>query len=201
VFGHGADVFLEDDLLSRCGADHLAEPPEVRRPPLGLARIADIASQEKRFAPKLGGLEIPEGIFTSPLQIPNSCIFDLGDRDGGEVPRAHQASQFDGVATVGLDSIPRLLGDQGGCHDPAGLAFFCQITVESIPTRAGFIDKDEVWTFGLELTDEYINVTLARPDGADGDDLSVMCLGAVCNGKGRFMNVQPNVECARLMHG
>src|SRR6516162_2383731 len=53
---------------------------------------------------------------------------------GGEVARAHQACQFDGVTTVGFDAIPRLFGDQGGRYDPADMAFFGQIAVEPVAT-------------------------------------------------------------------
>ena len=83
VFGDRPHVFLEDDLLRRGGTDDLAEPPEVGRAPGGPARIADILPQEKGFEPKLGGLEIADGIFTSPAQVPNGFILDLwGHRPG-----------------------------------------------------------------------------------------------------------------------
>jgi hypothetical protein len=47
------------------------------------------------------------------------------------------------------------------------MAFFGQITVEPVPAGTGLIDKDELRAFGLQPTDELIDVTLARPDVPD----------------------------------
>jgi hypothetical protein len=40
-----ANIFLEDDLLSRCGTDNFSEPSEVGGVPGGLARLAEIVPQ------------------------------------------------------------------------------------------------------------------------------------------------------------
>jgi hypothetical protein len=174
---------LEHGLLRGGGTDDFAKPPEVGRVPVCPACIPDILPQEKGFEPKLRGLEIVDSIFTRPAQVPNGFIVHLGDVDGSKVARAHQAGQFDGVSPVGFDPIPGLSGNQGGGHDPADIAFFRQVAVEPIATRAGFIDKDEVLTFGLQPPDELIDVTLSRPDGAEGDDL-----GAVVFSDIRYLN-------------
>jgi len=81
------------------------------------------------------------------------------------------------------------------------MTFFGQIAIEPIPARASFIDKDELLTFGLQLTDELINVTLAGPNMAEGDDLSVVFFGDIGDRNRVFMNIQTDVECARLLHG
>ena len=65
VLVHLPDIFLEDDLLGRGCTDDFRKPAQVGRTPGCLARIADILPQQKRFEPELGGLEIPDGIFTS----------------------------------------------------------------------------------------------------------------------------------------
>ena len=199
MFGDRTDVFLKDDLRRWRGTDHLAEPPEVGRAPGGPAGITDVLPQEKGFEPKLRGLEIADGIFTRPAQVPNRFILNLGDVDGREVTRAHQAGQFDGVSSVGFDPIPWLFGDQRGRDDPADMAFFCEIAVEPIATRAGFIDKDEVRAFGLQPTDELIDVTLSCTDVPEGDDLRVVVLSDRGDGNRVFMDIQSDVERARLM--
>jgi hypothetical protein len=125
----------------------------------------------------------------------------LGDGDGCEVTRAQQAGQFDGVSPVGFHPIAWLFGDQRGSDDPADVAFVGAIGVEPIATRAGFINKDEVWAFGLEPADEVINVTLSRPDGAEGDDLGVVFVGDIGDGDRLFMDIHSDVEHARLVHG
>ena len=66
VFGDGADVFLKDNLLRGCGTDHFAQPAQVGGTPGGPARITDILPQQEGFQPELGGLEIPDCIFTRP---------------------------------------------------------------------------------------------------------------------------------------
>jgi hypothetical protein len=81
------------------------------------------------------------------------------------------------------------------------MAFFGQRAVEPVPTRACFIDQDEMLAFGLHLPDALIDVTLSCPDVAEGDDFGVMFLGDVGNGDRLFMDIQSDVKRARLWHG
>ena len=57
VFTDGADIFLKDDLLRGRGTDHLREPSQVGRAPIGPARVADIVSEQKGFETELGVFE------------------------------------------------------------------------------------------------------------------------------------------------
>jgi hypothetical protein len=102
---------------------------------------------------------------------------------------------------VGFDPIPGLFGNQGGRDAPADLACFGERAVEPRATRPSFIAKDEVRACGLQPTDQFIDIALSRPDVPKGDDLGVRFLGDVGDGNGRFMNISPDVECARLVHG
>jgi hypothetical protein len=81
------------------------------------------------------------------------------------------------------------------------MAFFGEIAVEPVSTGACLIDKDEMFTFRLHLPDELIDVTLARSDIAERDDLGVVFLGDVRNGNRLFMDIQSDVKRARLVHG
>ena len=81
------------------------------------------------------------------------------------------------------------------------MAFFCQRAVEPIPARACFRDTDEVLTFGLELTDECIDVTLAGTNIPERDDLRMVFFGDRGNGNGLCMDIQSDVKRARLMQG
>jgi len=81
------------------------------------------------------------------------------------------------------------------------MAFFGEIAIEPIPAWASFIDKDEMRTFVLQLTEEVIDITLAGTNVAKGDDLGVVVLGDIGNGNGLFVDIQTDVECARLVHG
>jgi hypothetical protein len=75
------------------------------------------------------------------------------------------------------------------------------MAVEPIVARASCKDKDEVRAFGLQATDEVVDVTLSRPDVAEGDDLGVVVLGSISDRDGFFMDIQPDLERARLVHG
>jgi hypothetical protein len=55
--------------------------------------------------------------------------------------------------------------------------------------------------FGLQLTDELIDITWAGTNGAQGDNLGVVCCGDLGNGERLFVDIQTDVECARLVHG
>jgi hypothetical protein len=81
------------------------------------------------------------------------------------------------------------------------MAFVGEIAVEPIATRTGFINKDEVRAFGLEPTDEVIDVTLSRPDIAEGDHLGVVLLGDTGDRDRVLMDIHSDVERARLVHG
>jgi hypothetical protein len=64
-----------------------------------------------------------------------------------------------------------------------------QIAVEPIATRPSFIDKDEVRAFGLQPTDQFIDIALARTNVPKRDDLGVRFLGDVSDGNGLFMHI------------
>jgi hypothetical protein len=199
VRGHSAAVFLEDEWLGWRGPDDRAAPPAGSRAPGGPACIPEVLPQEQRCEPKLRGLESVDGIFTGPAQVPNGFSCHLGHIDRGEGPRAPQAGEFAGGSAVGFNSLSWFFGDYRGRDDPADLAF--QRAGEPLPARACFIDKDEVLTFGLELTDEGIDVTLAGTDIPERDDLSVVFFGDIGNSNGRFVDSQSDVKRARLGPG
>jgi len=201
VFSDRPDIFLEHDLLRRGRADDLREPPEMGWAPIGLARVADIVSEQEGFEAKLGVLEIAEGIFTGPRQVPDGFIFHLGDIDRGEISRASQAGQLQGVSTVCFDPITGLFGNEGGSHDPAVIVFLPQIPIEPVATRASLIDKDEVFGFRWHLADELIDVALTCPNGSQVSHLSAMVLGDIRHGNRIFVDIHSNEECARLRHG
>jgi hypothetical protein len=201
VLVHRPDIFLEDELLRRGRTDDFREPAPGGRPPGGLARIAAILPEQTRVEPELGGLEIPDSIFTRPAQLAEGFVCDLGNIDGREVPRAHESRQLDGVTTVGFDPGARRFRTQRRGDDPARLSCFTQVAIEPIPARAGFIDKDQVLTFRLQLTNEWIDGTLTRANGPERGDLSPLILSDIRHRDGFFMDIQTNVEGVRVCHG
>jgi hypothetical protein len=91
VCTHGADLFLQDDWLCRSGTDNVREPSEGGGAPMGPAHVPAIVAEQKGLEPERGVFESAEGSFPRTGEITHGCICDLGDLDGGEVPRAGQA--------------------------------------------------------------------------------------------------------------
>src|SRR4029450_10898119 len=110
VFSNGADIFLKDDLLRWGRTDALREPSEMGRVPGGLAGVADIVTQQEGFETELGVFQVAEGIFTRPREIAHGFIFDFGDIDEGEIPRAGQSGQLSGVSAIRFDAITGVVG-------------------------------------------------------------------------------------------
>src|SRR5262249_37807092 len=150
--------------------------------PGGPARITNIVPQEKGFELELDGLECADRIFTRSTQVPQRFILHPRDVDRSEVSRARQAGQFERISAVSFYPISGFFGDERRGDDPAAIAFLGEVAVEPVATGARFIDKDKLWAFRLHLANEFINVTLARPDGTEGDDLGMVFLGHVSNG-------------------
>jgi hypothetical protein len=158
-------------------------------------------SEQEGFEPKLGGLEIADGIFTRAAEVAAGFVFPRRDIDGGEVTGAHQPGQLHGITTVGFHAVAGLFRHERGRHHPALIAFVAQIAREPIPTRARFVDKDEVFGLGWHVADELVNVTMAGANRAQGDDLGAVVFGHVGDGDRFFMDIQTTRECTRLMHG
>jgi hypothetical protein len=59
--------------------------PQMGWAPGGPAGIADIMAEQKGFETELGGLEIADGIFTSPAEVTDGFVLHRRDIDGGEI--------------------------------------------------------------------------------------------------------------------
>jgi hypothetical protein len=108
---------------------------------------------------------------------------------------------LDGIPTIRFDTVAGLLRDQGRGDDPAAVAFWGQLAIEPIAAGAGFIDKDELLALGLQVPDEPVDITLPGPDRTQIDDFGMVFLGHVSDGDGLFMDIQTDIERARLVHG
>ena len=196
-----SDIFLNDDVLGRGGADHLAKPAQVSRTPSGLARLADIVAEQAGVETKLGGLEVTDGILTSPGEITPGFVFHVGAIDRGEVARPQQPSPWRRVTAVGCDPIARLFRHQRRGDDPADAPLLGQITIEPIAVGASCINEDELSALGLKLTDELVEVTLARADHSEGDDLRAMVWGHVGHRHGLRGDSHADRKGGRWGHG
>ena len=201
VLGDGSDIFLENNVLGGGRTDHLAEPSEVGRTPGGPADVPDAMPEQEGFEPQFGRFEITDGVFTRTSEVADRFILHGGDIDGGQITRAHQPRQLHGVTAVGVYAVAGLFRNQGGSHNPANQVLLREITLEPGPAGARFIDKDQVFSLGLHLLNELINVGLPGADGAQVEDLSVVLLGDRGHGDGILVDIQPNRECASMRHG
>ena len=105
------------------------------------------------------------------------------------------------IAPVGLDLVAGLLRDERGGHHPAEEALLGQIAIEPIAAGAGFVHKHQLSAFGVEPADELVDVGLAGPDGTEVEDLGVLRIGNLGNRNGLLMDIQTDVQCARVFHG
>jgi hypothetical protein len=196
-----AAIFLEDHWRRRGGTDDFGAPPPMGGVPGGPAGIAAIVAEPQGFETERGGLESLQGIFTGAGEISAGFIFDLGDRDCGEMPRASQAGQWHGVPAVGVDPITGLLGNQRRRHHPAVRALVRQLAVEPGATGAGVVDEEQMFGLGWPLADELIAITLAGANGAKIGDLGTVLLRDVRHGNRVLVDVHPDGQRARLAQG
>ena len=98
------------------------------------------------------------------------------------------------VAPIGLHAVADLFGNEGGRDDPALPSFLGQVAIEPVPTGAGFIDKDRVWDFGVQLAHELINVAWPSANGAEVYHFSMVNLGDISHRDGVFVDIQTDGE-------
>jgi hypothetical protein len=201
VLRDGPDLFLQDDLLRRGGTHDFRAPPEGGRTPMGPARLADILAEQEGLETELGILKVADRLFARPGEITDRFIIHCGDLHRGQVSRAGQAGQVHGVTAVRFDPIPRLFGHQRWGHDPAVVVFFLQIPLEPRATRPRCVDEEKVLGVRWHRAEEWIDVTLSCPNGAQGGDLGAMLLGDIRHGNRILVDIHAEKEGARLGHG
>ncbi len=126
VFGHGSDIFLKDDVLCWCGADHFRQPPERGRAPSGPAGGADIVSEYERVESQRGVLKIAAGIFTCPSEVSYGVICHCGTSTTVRAPeRTSLASGMASRRSV-LTRSPAFVGMSEGATTQQSSPFFVQ---------------------------------------------------------------------------
>ena len=81
------------------------------------------------------------------------------------------------------------------------MAVVRQIALEPGATGSRFIDKDQVVGVGLQLAHEWVHVGLPGANSAEEDDLRVMRFGHIGHRNRLLMDIQSDIERARLVHG
>jgi hypothetical protein len=67
--------------------------------------------------------------------------------------------------------------------------------------RARFIDDDQMRVFRLQRANELVDIALAGADGAQGDPLGVVGLSDVRDSTRLVVDIQADIQRARLWHG
>src|SRR4030095_10643330 len=81
------------------------------------------------------------------------------------------------------------------------MALFRQIAIQPVPPGSRFIDKDQVWGFGLQRAAELIKVALPRANGPKVNALGVVVVGNRGDGDRRFRHIQCGAKSARRAQG
>jgi hypothetical protein len=81
------------------------------------------------------------------------------------------------------------------------MAWFRQIAREPGATGAHFLAEDPVLGFGRQRAHPLLNVAWPSANGPKVADLSVMIVGDIGHGDGVLVDIQPNIACARGLHG
>ena len=103
----------------------------VGRAPGGPTRSAEVGPSPAGVETPRRGLQLTPGICTHPAEVAEGFIGDGGALDGGEVPRAQEPGELQGVLTGGGITIPSL--------KPGSERFF----YHSFPPRRGTDASDE----------------------------------------------------------
>jgi hypothetical protein len=102
------------------------------------------SAQKELTQPVLGAQQVCLGVIASPDQVAKSLVGLVGYPDRREVPAAQQPGQLGRIASVGLDPVAGLDGDQRGRDDHACDAHGSQLTMEGVAGWTGFIGDTDL---------------------------------------------------------
>src|SRR5438093_4687332 len=129
------------------------QPPVMGDGPL-VASSPHLTVAEQELGQSVSGPgAVGDGVVPRPAKIPHRLLLRPRDPDRGELSRPVQPSQPSGVATVGLDPVPRSLRDQRRCDDLAAHPERGEQAVELIAGGTGLVAGTEVPRLG-ESTDQ-----------------------------------------------
>ena len=202
LFGDGAHVLLEDDLLRRGRTHHLRQPAQVGGVPAGSALVANVLAQQERFQPPLAPLEVLHGGLAASAQVSQGLVLNPRHVDGAQVAAAHQASQRHRIATIRLHAIARLPRDQRRGDNVAAQALPREVPIQPVATRPGLVDEHQPRTLGLEFPDQRVDVALPRADRPQRHDLRAPLLRRIGDRDRLLVDIETDVHgLARLVHG
>ena len=201
LFIDGPHGFLKDDLLRRRRTHDLREVAAVRVVPGRAPDIVPAQSEEERFQPQLRVLARHARGIARATQIAEGFVLDRRHVDGGEIARAQEPRELDGVTPIRLHAVAWLLRDQRRRDHLTRQALRGEIPVEAVATRSRFIGERERACLALQASQQLIEVRLARANGADEHGRLGAPAGGVRDGDGIFVDVETDKQWSRLRHG
>ena len=163
--------------------------------------VVPTQTEQERFQPQLRVLaRDPRGIARA-TQIAEGFVLDRRHIDGGEIARAQQPRELDGIAPIRLHAVARLLRDQRRRDHLTRQALRGEIPIEAVATRPRLVGERERACPALQASQQLIEVRLARTNGADEHGRLGATAGGVRDGDGIFVDVQTHEQRSRLRHG
>lgn len=197
----GMQVFLEDDLLGRLRQLEVAQPAHVRGGPGRLAAVGNAVAQQECLEAVACIALLSDGVVAGANQVADGLVGSVRHVYGDEVAAARQAGQHDGVASVGLDAVGGALGDRRWRDDLAGDAVVGEVAVDDVAAGAGLVDDVQFMALADQAAQCSIEGGKIAADGADVAYFAVAVIEYSGDIDGVFMNIQPDKQSARLLHG
>jgi hypothetical protein len=145
--------------------------------------------------------KVPQDILPGTRQIPNGLLLHSGNIHRGKVARTHETSQLHGVPAIGLDPIPRLLGNEGGGNYQTGVSFFAQVPVEAVAGRTGLVGEDQLLSVSLEPADELVDIAFSGADGPNEGNIGLAIIGNIPDRDEVLVHIQTDENCGIISHG
>ena len=136
-----------------------------------------------------------------PHQVAHRLMHRVGNPDPGQLARPQQPRQGDRVAPVGLDALARALGDQRGRNDIAAVAERCDLAIEPVAGRAGFVAEVQARMLLLQLAHEALHRRRRRLDLAEIADLAIPSAFGNRDRMLGLRHIDTDVKNAILLHG
>jgi len=164
---NGTNELLEGDLLGGCRADDLGQVATMSIGPVRTAGVVEPQAEQERLQSLLGCLEGDASGVAGTAEVTDRFVLDGGDVYRSEISGAQQASEFDGITSVGLDLVPRALRDQGRRNDLAVQSLLRQVAIKDVAAGSGFVCKGQAAGFALQPANELVDIALSGTDLAD----------------------------------
>lgn len=157
--------------------------------------------EQEGFQAELRVLEGDPGRVAGPTEIAERFILDRRHVDTGQIAGPEQPREVHGVASIGLDLVTRLLGNQRWRDDLTAEPLARQVTRQPLTARAGFVREHQLGCLRVQATNQFVEVGLPGSDGPDEHGRIGALAQGVRDGDRIFVDVETDEKRSRLCHG